>query len=176
MAQEPKIQDCWDGNKCRIDEHCGETGGICSSSLLWSKENKFNLTSELNGQVQVINNNNGSICIVLKSMSQINITVLKQPKLGHIEQSGKQTVLSRSSGSCYNTTFVCISCKFKAKLIKHCDLSSRFNQNTFFSRHKFFIGFKRGLHYAGFLFFMMSEASTYTRSDTMKPKLFGIQI
>ena len=49
MAQEPKIQDCWDGNKCRIDEHCGETGGICSSSLLWSKENKFNLTSELNG-------------------------------------------------------------------------------------------------------------------------------
>ena len=76
----------------------------------------------------------------------------------------------------FYTTFVCISCKFKAKLIKHCDLSSRFNQNTcFFSRHKFFIGFKRGLHYAGFLFFMMSEASTYTRSDTMKPKLFGIQ-
>ena len=72
MAQEPNIQDCWDGNKCRIDEHCGETGGICSSSLLWSKENKFNLTSELNGQVQVINNNNGSNCIILKSMNQIN--------------------------------------------------------------------------------------------------------
>ena len=53
MAQDPTVQDCWDGNKCRIDEHCGETGGICSSSLLWPKENKLNLTSQLNGQVQV---------------------------------------------------------------------------------------------------------------------------
>ena len=48
-AQEPKIQDCWDGNRCVSDEHCGETGGICSSSLLWSKANNVNLTSELHG-------------------------------------------------------------------------------------------------------------------------------
>ena len=52
MAEEPKVQDCWDGNKCWSDEHCGETGGICSNSLLWSKESKLNLTSQLNGQVQ----------------------------------------------------------------------------------------------------------------------------
>ena len=86
MAQEPKIQDCWDGNKCRIDEHCGETGGICSSSLLWSKENKFNLTSELNGQVQVIDNNNGSICIILKSMNQIFNAVRSQNQIWKILQ------------------------------------------------------------------------------------------
>ena len=53
MAQESDIQDCWDGNKCSIDEHCGESGGICTSSLIWSKENNMNLTSELHGWVQV---------------------------------------------------------------------------------------------------------------------------
>ena len=46
-------QDCWDGNRCSIDEHCGESGGICSSSLLWTNENNMNLTSQLQGQVQV---------------------------------------------------------------------------------------------------------------------------
>ena len=46
-------QDCWDGNRCSIDEHCGKSGGICSSSLLWTKENNMNLTSELHGWVQV---------------------------------------------------------------------------------------------------------------------------
>ena len=82
MAQDPTVQDCWDGNKCRIDEHCGETGGICSSSLLWPKENKLNLTSELNGQVQVKNdNNNSSVCIILKSMNQILNTVRSQNHL-----------------------------------------------------------------------------------------------
>ena len=49
MAQEPIIQDCWDGNRCVLDEHCGNSGGICSSSLLWSKENNMNLTSGLQG-------------------------------------------------------------------------------------------------------------------------------
>ena len=49
-AQEPKVQDCcWDGNKCSLDEHCSESGGICTSSLLWAKENNVNLTSELHG-------------------------------------------------------------------------------------------------------------------------------
>ena len=46
-------QDCWDGNRCSIDEHCGKSGGICSSSLLWPKENNMNLTSELHGWAQV---------------------------------------------------------------------------------------------------------------------------
>ena len=49
MTQESNIQDCWDGNRCVFDEHCGKSGGICSSSLLWSKENNMNLTSELQG-------------------------------------------------------------------------------------------------------------------------------
>ena len=49
MAQEPNVQDCWNGNKCSIDEHCGQSGGICSSSLLWPKENTLNLTSQLQG-------------------------------------------------------------------------------------------------------------------------------
>ena len=48
-AQEPKIQDCWDGNKCSLDEDCGESGGICTSSLLWAKESNITLTSELHG-------------------------------------------------------------------------------------------------------------------------------
>ena len=47
MAQESDIQDCWDGNKCSVDEHCGESGGICSSSLLWTNDNNMNLTSQL---------------------------------------------------------------------------------------------------------------------------------
>ena len=54
MAQEESdIPDCWDGNRCSIDEHCGQSGGICSTSLLLTKENTTNLTSELHGQVQV---------------------------------------------------------------------------------------------------------------------------
>ena len=43
------------------------------------------------------------------------ITVLKQPKLGHIQQRGKLTVLSRSSGSCTRVPS-CGSQKFSAKL------------------------------------------------------------
>ena len=26
--QLPKIQDCWDGNKCQLDSHCGKLG-VC---------------------------------------------------------------------------------------------------------------------------------------------------
>ena len=54
MAQKSDIQDCWDGNRCSSDEHCGESGGICSSSLLWTNENNMNLTSQLQGQVMAI--------------------------------------------------------------------------------------------------------------------------
>ena len=53
MAQESNIKDCWDGNRCVLDEHCGKSGGICSSSLSWPKENNMNLTSELQGYVKV---------------------------------------------------------------------------------------------------------------------------
>ena len=49
MAQQSDIQDCWNGNRCSIDEHCGESGGICSISLLWNNENNMNLTSQLQG-------------------------------------------------------------------------------------------------------------------------------
>ena len=49
----PEIQDCWDGNKCMSDEHCGETGGVCSTTLTWSNGNNYNLTDQLQGQVQV---------------------------------------------------------------------------------------------------------------------------
>ena len=27
------IQDCWDGNKCNMDKHCGENGKCISSTL-----------------------------------------------------------------------------------------------------------------------------------------------
>ena len=47
----PEIQDCWDGNKCMSDEHCGETGGVCSTTLAWSNGNNYNLTDQLQGQV-----------------------------------------------------------------------------------------------------------------------------
>ena len=45
----PEIQDCWDGNKCMSDEHCGETGGVCSTTLTWSNGNNYNLTDQLQG-------------------------------------------------------------------------------------------------------------------------------
>ena len=41
-----------------------------------------------------------ALVVELSQLKFTHITVLKWPKLGQIEKSGKQTFLSRSSGSC----------------------------------------------------------------------------